>query len=255
MRPGVPFAMTDVDLDRLAEAYAHRPPSVASLERADRAARTLRPDARILDVGGGPGNHAALWRDGGHRPVLLDPSAEMLTRATARGVAAVRGRSQAMPFRFDVFDLVWFHLSIHYGDWRAAADEAVRVMKDDGRVEIWTLGTDHFEQSDLARWFPSIPVIDAARFPDPDLVARHLRLRCALVSVAHPVEEVVTTAGAWLPAIEAGFVSTLQLLPSDERARGLEALHRRYRDPDETIRYRLRYTHITATHPQRTLGS
>ncbi len=247
--------MADVDLDRLAGAYTHRPPSKASLERADRAAKTLRPGARILDAGGGPGNHAAVWHSSGHRPVLLDPSAEMLARATAHGLVGVQGRSQAMPFRSGVFDLVWFHLSIHYGDWRKAVDEAVRVVRDDGRVEIWTLGADHFEQSGLAQWFPSIPAIDAARFPDPDQVVRHLRGGGAAVLVEYPIEEVVTTAGAWLPAIEAGFVSTLQLLPPDELERGLEALGRRYRDPVETIRYNLRFTHITATLPTRTQGS
>ena len=241
--------MADVDLDRLAGAYAHRPPSRAALDRAGQAARRLAPGSRILDVGGGPGDHAFVWHGRGHRPVVLDPSAEMLTGAAARGLVGVRGRAQAMPFRPGSFSLVWFHLSIHYGDWQDAIDEAIRVLDTAGRIEIWTLGADHFEQSGLARWFPSIPGIDAERFPDPDLLAGYLSRRCAAPSVTHPVEHVVTTAGAWLPAIEAGFVSTLQLLPDDERARGIEALRRRYPDPAEEIGYDLRFTRIVADHP------
>jgi len=241
--------MADVDLDRLAGAYAHRPPSPATLDRAERAGRRLPTGSRILDVGGGPGDHAVVWYRAGHRPIVLDPSAEMLTRAVARGLVGVRARAQAMPFRSGSFGLVWFHLSIHYGDWRDALDEAVRVLDEGGRVEIWTLGSDHFEQSNLARWFPSVPSIDAARFPDPDLLAGYVNGRTGTVSVTHPVEHVVTTAGAWLPAIEAGFVSTLQLLPDEERRRGIEALVRRYPDPAEQIGYDLRFTRITADLP------
>jgi SAM-dependent methyltransferase len=238
--------MADVDLDRLAGAYAHRPPSAATIRRAERAGRRLARGSSILDVGGGPGNHSFVWRGQGHRPILLDPSAEMLSGASARGLTGVRGRAQAMPFRSESFDLVWFHLSIHYGDWREAIDEAFRVATATGRVEIWTLGPDHFVQSDLARWFPSIPVIDGERFPDPEGLVEYIGECFDSPSVTHPVEHVVTTAGAWLPAIEAGFVSTLQLVPSDERARGIDALRQRYPDPSEEIGYDLRFTRIVA---------
>jgi len=243
--------MRDVDLDRLADGYAHRPPSRATLQRAATAGETLPPGSRILDVGGGPGDHAAVWAGQGHHPVVLDPSAGMLDRASGRRLAAVRGRSGAMPFRTMTFDLVWFHLSIHYGDWRAAVDEALRVAAASGRIEIWTLGPDHFARSGLARWFPSIPEIDGARFPDPGAIVDHLERRGAAPATDTEIERVVTTAGAWLPAIEAGFVSTLQLLPADEREAGIAALRRRYPDPGEEVTYELRYTRIRARSPHR----
>ena len=243
--------MGDVDLDRLADGYAHRPPSPATLQRAATAGETLAPGSWILDVGGGPGDHAAVWAAQGHRPVVLDPSAGMLERASGQRVAAVRGRSQTMPFRPETFDLVWFHLSIHYGDWRAAVDEAMRVATPSGRIEIWTLGPDHFARSGLARWFPSIPAIDGARFPEPATIVDYLDSCDAAPSTDAEIERVVTTAGAWLPAIEAGFVSTLQLLPADERESGVAALRRRYPDPAEEITYELRYTRIRARRPDR----
>jgi SAM-dependent methyltransferase len=241
--------MGDVDLDRLADGYAHRPPSSATLRRAAAAGETLAAGSRILDVGGGPGDHAAVWAGRGHRPVVLDPSAGMLARASRRRLVVVRGRSATMPFRAGTFDLVWFHLSIHYGDWRVAVDEALRVAAPSGRIEIWTLGPDHFARSGLAGWFPSIPAIDAARFPDPADIAAHLDRRGVDPAIDAEVERVVTTAGAWLPAIEAGFVSTLQLLPADERESGIAALRRRYPDPAEEVTYDLRYTRILARIP------
>lgn len=238
--------MDDVDLDRLASAYVHRPPSVASIGRAERAGLLLAPGARILDAGGGPGNHTAVWSRQGLRPILLDPSMTMLTGVRKRGLASVRATAQAMPFQTRSFALVWFHLSIHYGDWRASIDEALRVADDGGRIEIWTLGADHYEHSFLTSWFPSIAIIDAERFPDPDDVAVYLRARVNPVSVTHPVETVVKPAGVWIPAIEAGFISTLQLLSDEERDRGIKAIRRRYPDPSVQIAYDLRFTRIVA---------
>ncbi len=238
--------MNDVDLDRLASAYAYRPPSDASLERAEQAGMLMAAGGRILDAGGGPGNHSAVWKRQGHHPVLLDPSMTMLTGARERGLTVVRATAQAMPFRSRSFSLVWFHLSIHYGDWRTSVDEALRVIDDGGRIEIWTLGADHYEHSFLTSWFPSIAIIDAGRFPDPDLLAAYLDDRVNSISVTHPVETVVKTAGVWIPAIAAGFVSTLQLLSNEERDRGIEAIRHRYPDPSEQIAYDLRFTRIVA---------
>lgn len=238
--------MADVDLDRLASAYRFRPASPASLERAERAGSRLTPGARILDIGGGPGNHTAVWASQGHHPIVLDPSYAMLVTAHTRRLEAVAGCAQAIPFRPRRFALVWFHLSIHYGDWHRALDEALRVLDDGGRVEIWTLGEDHHAQSNLARWFPSVAEIDARRFPDPGAVASYLEHRMSLVVATYPHETVTRPAGAWVEAVEAGFVSTLHLLSHEERSVGIEAIRRTYPDPTEQISYELHFTRITA---------
>ncbi|MEN8113650.1 MAG: class I SAM-dependent methyltransferase [Actinomycetota bacterium] len=238
--------MAEIDLDRLADSYAHRPPSGASLQRAKDAGGKLTAGSRILDVGGGPGNHSVVWLQQGHEPIVLDPSRGMLETARRRGLDIVRGRAQALPFREATFSLVWFHLSIHYGDWRRSIDEAVRVLAVRGRIDIWTLGPDHHGQSLLARWFPSIAEIDAERFPDPEALTTHLRCQIPTVSVAHSIEVVTREAGSWITAVEAGFVSTLQLLSDDERRSGIEAAKRHYPDPAEELDYELRFTRITA---------
>jgi len=236
--------MAEVDLDRLAAGYRHRPASAASLDRADAAGSSLDQGSWVLDVGGGPGNHSAVWHRQGHNAVVLDPSAAMLAYGHHHGLLGVRGTAQAMPFRTRRFALVWFHLSIHYGDWRVAIDESVRVLAEEGRVEIWTLGPDHHEQSMLARWFPSVAGIDSNRFPLPEALTGHLSGQVRDVSVTRRVEDVVRPAGSWLQAVEAGFISTLQLLPEDERIEGIEAFRRAHPDPDDEVAYQLHFTRI-----------
>jgi hypothetical protein len=60
----------------------------------------LDAGAWALDVGGGRGDHAAVWADREIRAVVLDPSERMAMAAASHpGVDAVRGVSQAMPFR------------------------------------------------------------------------------------------------------------------------------------------------------------
>jgi SAM-dependent methyltransferase len=238
--------MVEVDLARLAEGYRHRQPSDASLQRARRAGADLPPVSVILDAGGGPGHHAAVWASQGHLPVVLDPAEEMTAPAGDRGLAVVRGVSQAIPFRDGTFDLVWFHLSLHYGDWRRALDEALRVTHRGGRIEIWTLGADHHSASLLARWFPSVPRIDAARFPDPAAVESYLAEQAASVARSEVVERRYRLAGEWLAAAEAGFVSTLQLIDAEELQAGLAGFRQAYPDPTTEIGYEVRFDRIVA---------
>jgi len=220
--------------------------SDAGRRHAQQAVEGLESRALVLDVGGGPGGHAGLWADLGHRAVVLDPGRAMLdTVRHRRGVAAVRGTAQQMPFRAGVFRLVYFHLSIHYGDWRTALDEARRVADRGGRIRVWTLGPDHHRASMLARWFPSVDALDRERFPDPADLAEHLS-GDAEVSVGWETAVQRRRAGEWAAAVEAGFVSTLQLVPPAELDSGLRAFREQYPDPDDVVEYEMRWTWLVA---------
>lgn len=236
-----------MDLARLAAGYRHRPPSAASLRRAASVVEGLPAGSRALDVGGGPGDHAAVWADAGMRAIVLDPSLEMLAVAAGLpGVDAVAGTSQEMPFRDGVFEVVVFHLSIHYGDWRRALDEALRVLRPGASCLVWTHGPAHVASSMLTRWFPTVGDIDARRFPNPDEIAAYLAGRGASVTHDTEVEQVVRTAGDWERAVRAGFVSTLQLVPAAELERGLDDFRAAHPDPDEPVAYRLGFDRIRA---------
>ena len=199
-----------------------------------------------LDVGGGPGTHASVWNELGYRAVVVDPAAGMTATARSAGVTTVRGVGQRLPFLAHTFRLVYFHLSIHYGDWRAALDEARRVLSPQGVIRVWTLGPDHHEASFLARWFPRVPSIDRQRFPDPADIVDHLVASGCHVEFGNAEEDLARGAGDWVAAVRAGFVSTLQLLSAAELEDGLAAFRNEHPDPEEVLRYRMRWTWITA---------
>ena len=206
----------------------------------------LASGARALDVGGGPGAHAAVWAELGYRAVVLDPGEAMLETAGARtGISAVRGVAQRMPFRPRSFAAGLFHLSIHYGDWRSAVDEALRVVVPGGAVWIWTLGPDHHEASLLGRWFPRVASLDRARFPDPAEMVAYLAERCEL-QVGRELEVKIRPVGEWAAAVRAGFVSTLQLLSAEELSDGLARFEAANPDPAGEIRYDMRWTWLVA---------
>jgi ubiquinone/menaquinone biosynthesis C-methylase UbiE len=212
------------------------------------AASAVAVESVVLDIGGGLGGHAVEWAASPVRPIVVDPSAAMTAAASSRsGVVVVRGRAERLPFADGSIALAYFHLSLHHTDWRKALIEARRVLSADGWIWIWTLGPDHHHRSLLARWFPSIGPLDAARFPDPDAVAGLLRrMGFAALRMGVEIEPVVRTARSWEEAVRAGFVSTLQLLDPREIDEGLAAFRTAHPDDDELIHYRLRYRWLAA---------
>lgn len=238
-----------VDLEDLASGYSHRPTSAAALARARLAADSagVGPGDVAVDIGGGRGAHAAVWADRGVRSLLVDPSHGMVGAAMQRGgVVAIRAVGQRLPLRSGAARLVYFHLSIHYGDWRAALDEARRVLAAGGECWVWTMGEEHHRNSFLSRWFPSVGDIDTARFPDPAAIVDHFRSGWAYVETGKDVEAKEMSAGQWRAAAAARFVSTLQLLSDDEFSTGLAAFDAAYPDPDEPVHYALTFDWIRA---------
>jgi len=220
-----------------------------------RAARTgewagLAAGSVAVDVGGGRGDHAAVFASMGALAAVVDRSPAMARAALDRGVAAVVGDGRRLPLGDGVADLVYFHVSLHYGGWEGMLAEASRVAKPGGMVAAWTFAADHFRHSLLARWFPSIVPLDEARFPHPDLLqARMWALGLRAVHQVAETETVSRAVGDWEAAVRAGFVSTLQLLPSGELESGLARLGEEHPDPTETLHYRLWYRGVVGKKP------
>jgi SAM-dependent methyltransferase len=188
----------------------------------------------------------------GARVVVVDRSAAMTRAAVERGLSAVVGDGRSLPFGDGIADLVYFHISLHYGGWEYMLAEAARVVKPGGLVAVWTFAGDHFRHSMLARWFPSIVPLDEARFPHPDLlVARMWALGLESVSQLAETETVSRRAADWEAAVRAGFVSTLQLLDPAELEFGLARFHKEHPDPDEVLHYRLWFRGIMGRKPAR----
>lgn len=245
--------MAEIDLEALADGYRHRRVSPESVERASVAATAARlaTGCTAIDVGGGRGSLAAVFAERGARSVVVDRSHGMAAVAGAvPGVQAIVGDSARLPLADSRADLVFFHLSIHYGDWTRALDEAARVCRPGGAVWIWTFGSAYLRGSFLAEWFPSVGPIDAARFPPPGSIAEYL-VGCGFegVAVGHAFERAERSAGEWREAVEAGFVSTLQMLPPGELESGLRRFVAAHPDPDEMLSYELRYESVSGFGP------
>jgi SAM-dependent methyltransferase len=124
---------------------------------------------RVLDVGCGTGTLLLALAERANAKVWgVEPSSGMRATAKARlprGVGLRAGRAEALPFRDGWFDAVTFSLVIHLVDRKAAFAEAARVLAPTGRIVIASFSHDHFDTYWAARFFPSIPEIDRARFP------------------------------------------------------------------------------------------
>jgi len=181
-------------------------------------------------------------------PIVVDPSSSMCREASEReGVTVVRAPSQHLPLRGSIADLVYFHLSIHYGSFSEALDEALRVVAPTGVIEIWTFAPESMASSALAHWFPRIAELDAERFPPVETLAECLESSGAAVAVDEVPETVERTAASWQAAVRNRFVSTIQLLTDVEIEDGLARFTEVYGNADEPYRYDVDFVRLRAS--------
>jgi SAM-dependent methyltransferase len=98
------------------------------------ALRTFVPcEGRGLEIGVGTGRFAAPLGV----QVGVDPSPAMLARAAARGVEAIEGAAERLPFADASFDHALFVTALCFvGSPAAALAEALRVLRPGGRLVI-----------------------------------------------------------------------------------------------------------------------
>jgi SAM-dependent methyltransferase len=140
-------AMLDFDEENARRLDAiYTTPDVIEQRRAIRAALSLQPGERVLDIGSGPGFLAAemaaeVGPDG--RVHGIDPSESMLANARRRGapVQYSIGDALALPFPDEHFDVaVCTQVYEYVEDITAALAEARRVLRTGGRLLV--LDTD-----------------------------------------------------------------------------------------------------------------
>jgi ubiquinone/menaquinone biosynthesis C-methylase UbiE len=180
---------------------------------------------RVLDVGSGTGALAAALAAREHAKVWgVEPSEDMLTVArqrVPRDVGLRLGSAEMLPFRDGWFERVVFSLVVHLVDRRVAFAEAARVLAPSGRVAIATFAPEHFDRFWLNRWFPSIPVIDRARFPTPDdLEAELTSSGFESVSFTRLTTERAIDRETALERIRGKHISTFDLLDEQELREG-----------------------------------
>jgi len=113
-------------------------------EIAFQAVREVSP-AQVLEVGGGPGELAARLRDElGAEVKMLDIASRMVELARARGVDAVVGDVQELPFPDESFDCAlaaW--MLFHVPDIDRGLAELARVLRPGGRLVAVTNAEHH----------------------------------------------------------------------------------------------------------------
>jgi SAM-dependent methyltransferase len=112
------------------------------------AAIVERAPKRLLDVGCGPGELAErVTRELQTEVVGLDQSERMVELTRARGIEAVVGDAQTLPFADETFDCaVAAWMLYHVPDVPRAIAEIARVLSPGGRLVAVTNGVDHLRE-------------------------------------------------------------------------------------------------------------
>jgi len=92
---------------------------------------------RVLDLGGGTGQVAQALQGFADQIVVLDESVGMLRQARLKGLPAVRGEAERLPFANGAFARILMVDTFHHlRDQRKAATELLRVLAPRGRLVI-----------------------------------------------------------------------------------------------------------------------
>lgn len=179
--------------------------------------------ARVLEVGCGTGRLAhALEQRELARVWAVDASEAMVERARALGVNARQARGEALPFKEGWFDAVVTRMAIHLLDRPRAFAQDARVLAPQGRFVIASEDPAGFEDVWFARFFPSVPELDRARFPSAEA------LRAELTAAGLPAVRIerlrqrrTTSRERALDVIRSRAFSTFDLLSPAEYTAGL----------------------------------
>lgn len=179
--------------------------------------------ARVLEVGCGTGRLAqALEERELARVWAIDSSEAMVERAKAIGVNARRARAEALPYKEGWFEAVVTRMAIHLFDRPRAFAQAARVLGPEGRLAIASEDPASFDEVWFARFFPSVPELDRARFPSAEALRAELTAAgLPTVQIARLRQRRETSRERALDVIRSRAFSTFDLIPPDEYAAGL----------------------------------
>ena len=134
-------------------ATPHAAPQTDSLLREilDLPARHCVPGTKVLEIGCGDGARLSWLKENrGFDCCGIDPSAEAVAAAQARGIAASRGTAERLPFEDQAFEIVIFGFCLYLCDREdlfRIASEADRVLRSPG----WLLILDFYSPATLKR--------------------------------------------------------------------------------------------------------
>jgi SAM-dependent methyltransferase len=144
------------DYSRQAERYDGTRSASPSVLRPLRLALEGAPGRQLADIGGGTGNYALALKREGWEPVVVDRSAEMLVRASAKGLEVVEADAQQLPFEDESFDAAMMISMLHHVEDRGAAlAEGRRILRPGGRLVLKGFTGEDAASLWILDYFPS----------------------------------------------------------------------------------------------------
>lgn len=188
---------------------------------------------RVLELGAGTGQLSAALADRAYARVwAVDASEAMVAEAKLNGVSAKRGRVEALPFRDGWFERVVARMAVHLFDRPRAFAEAYRVLAPGGVLVIATEDPGPLEEHWLTPFFPSLPEVERARFPDEAALRSELGdAGFDMVAVERLSQPRTATPERALAVIRGRAFSTFDLLPPGEYEAGLARCEAELREP------------------------
>ncbi|HXH96656.1 MAG TPA: methyltransferase domain-containing protein [Gaiellaceae bacterium] len=200
---------------------------------------------RVLEVGCGTGLlAAALAERVAARVWAVDPEPAMVELARRRLRTVKLAGADSLPFKDGWFERGVMRLVVHLLDRERALRELRRVLAGHGRLAIATFDPSHFGADWLTPFFPSIPDVDRARFPEIDVLEAELRAAgFAATRTVRLTQHREISRGDALERIRGRHISTFDLLGEDEIAEGTSRAERELRD---SVEVRLEWAIVVA---------
>jgi ubiquinone/menaquinone biosynthesis C-methylase UbiE len=242
-----------IDYDRVSRVYDNLRSGNPEIVSEILAGAGLAPRSLVLDVGCGTANNTLLLAQASDcTTVGVDLSMGMLLQAIgkSRALQFVHAPAEVLPFRSDIFALVFMTEVIHHlPDMDSAVASLIQVMRPDGWVSIVTQSHHQIDQRVTSRFFPASAAVDKQRYPDIAEVEATLR-RHGFVEV-HATEcnlRPVRLGSEYLKTVENRGYSMLHKIGEEDYQRGVLAL-RKILETGEKIDYTAGYTFVWGKKP------